>query len=514
MPGSSIAAPLHLRSQLDRSGFGEYYSFLIAIFGVGAGWLSLALTVKSAGSEDDTTSSEELAAVLKRRCDKLGKCGGFSTFATATPTTYYYLTSAPAFSFLLNVAHATRAARAGTPGESTFRLPSLEGKGEAELRLSLRRFAEKATSAETKKDGPAQRQTEIVRVAVQALALFASTDKTNATITDAFEFIRAVPELDPAAVSPGLKNAVEGMLGALFAHNGMIFQKELIANSRGPALQTVCKGMAAKHKRLLTLKEAESKRTIDFGLASTQSAKAVGKTVKDYAEEELRENGAMQDRRRMGEMARKATTSKGASSTRLPRPPPPPGSPPNAEQGSAKRAKTNRHQDEAQRGTRTPTRKTRPSRSCNARTNTTAINKSFQRKRKQKTQQPSDKRPKQRKALGTTNTKRAQSRPQSKASKVQTPTHKGKGKGPNTAKDQSKQSTREEPAEAITEPEDDEDGDIIKFNSKDMRLEGKAAQDIMDKICDSAEQHWARNNISKLATALTMRIDKVPASEG
>lgn len=402
---------------------------------------------------------------------------------------------------VLNVAHATRAARAGTPGESTFRLPSLDGKGEAELRLSLRRFAEKATSTEprTKKDGPAQRQTEIVRVAVQALALFASTDKTNKAITEAFEFIRAVPKLEPSVVSTGLKNAVEGMVGALFAHNGMIFQKELIANSRGPALQTVCKGMATKHKRLLTLKEAESKRTIDFGLASTQSAKAVGKTVRDYAGEELRVNGAMQDRRRAGEMARKATTSKDASSTR---PPPPPGSPP----PNAKRAKSNQHQDEAQRGTRTTPRKTRSTRSSDARTSTVVINKTFRRKRKQQKGQQQDKR---RKVLGTT--LRAQSK-RSNARSVKTPT--GKGKDRNKANDQSKQSTREEPSEAGTEAEDDEDDDIIKFNSKDMRREGKAAQDIMDKICRSAEQHWARNNISKLATALTMRIDKVPASEG
>jgi hypothetical protein len=107
---------------------------------------------------------------------------------------------------MIYVAHTCRAAPAGLPGEAKFALPSPDAKEDVELRMSLRGFVKEVTNPDgpMEKDGPPQRQTEIVRVAVQALALLASTEKTNKAISEAFQFIDAAPKLKGGEVRRNL----------------------------------------------------------------------------------------------------------------------------------------------------------------------------------------------------------------------------------------------------------------------------------------------------------------------
>ena len=63
---------------MERSGFGDHEAFLLATFGVGAAWMSLALTSKSA-------ESKGLAAVIRQRKDIYGQCGGLSALDARTP---------------------------------------------------------------------------------------------------------------------------------------------------------------------------------------------------------------------------------------------------------------------------------------------------------------------------------------------------------------------------------------------------------------------------------------------
>jgi hypothetical protein len=206
-----------------------------------------------------------------------------------------------------------RSSHAGLPGQPKFYIPALDK--DAELSRSLVKFTERLVGCE--RTDPSKRHSHIIKMATQALALLASTEKTNVALGRALKFIEGASTLQPSDVKEGMKEVVNHLVCSLFAHNGSIFQGEYIANSRGPTLRNVLKDMTSRHTRALSMKTERDSLKLDFAPRS-QCLKTQPTGVETYRERELNTNGQIGDR--VGDRNKKRRSAKSVA-----QPAPPPG---------------------------------------------------------------------------------------------------------------------------------------------------------------------------------------------
>jgi hypothetical protein len=156
----------------------------------------------------------------------------------------------------------------GLPGTDKFVIPDMEK--DSDFKRLLMQFTTLAVGREPGADPVNERKgkkkaiSQAMEMATRALALLASTQRTNDAIRRALGFLNESESLTAPQLSTGFTQVVTDLVETLFAHNGHVFQEQIQDSSRKPSASAVTNSVSLRHKELVRTRGDSKQFAIDL----------------------------------------------------------------------------------------------------------------------------------------------------------------------------------------------------------------------------------------------------------